>query len=207
MARSSNPSQSSMNQAKIHNLHSLLAEMRHAYKGQQEVSVDALLARIGRRSFGPLLLAVGAIYSAPVIGDIPGVPIILGALLIIVAAQLVIGREHIWLPDVLLRQSVRAENMDKTLRWMEKPAQYIDRLIKPRLRQFTGSAATMVIVVAVSVIALATPAMEFVPFSANIAGLAILSFGLGLVAHDGLFNLIGLVFFLTVCGIVVYVFL
>lgn len=42
-------------------------------------------------------------------------------------------------------------------------------------------------------VALAMPAMEVVPFSANGAGAALMTFGLGIVARDGLLALLGMV--------------
>lgn len=53
---------------------------------------------IGRRSFGPLLLMAGLIILAPVVGDIPGVPSIMGVFIVLVSVQLLIGQEHFWLP-------------------------------------------------------------------------------------------------------------
>jgi hypothetical protein len=56
-------------------------------------------------------------------------------------------------------------------------------------------------------VALAMPPMEFIPFSANGAGLALTLFGLGLVARDGLmlalgFLLTGVTFTVVVMNLV-----
>lgn len=42
---------------------------------------------VGRKSFGPLLLLAGLNMTAPVIGDIPGVPVILGVFVLLVARR------------------------------------------------------------------------------------------------------------------------
>ena len=70
-------------------------------KRNEKVSIDSIMEMIGRRSFGPLLLLAGLIILAPVIGDIPGVPTIMGVFILLVAVQLLIGQEHFWLPKWL----------------------------------------------------------------------------------------------------------
>ena len=49
--------------------------------------------------------------------------------------------------------------------------------------------------------ALAMPVMEAIPFSANLAGIALTAFGLAVIAHDGLLALIA--FAATAAGVVV----
>lgn len=48
------------------------------------------------------------------------------------------------------------------------------------------------------------PLMEFVPFSANIAGFTFTVFGLSLLANDGLSALIAFVFLGTIIGFFAY---
>ena len=57
-------------------------------KRNEKVSIDSIMEMIGRRSFGPLLLLAGLIILAPVIGDIPGVPTIMGVFILLVAVHL-----------------------------------------------------------------------------------------------------------------------
>jgi hypothetical protein len=49
--------------------------------------------------------------------------------------------------------------------------------------------------------------MEFVPFSANIAGAALTAFGLALIAHDGLLALLAFVLTAMIVALGVYHFL
>ncbi|HUO86681.1 MAG TPA: exopolysaccharide biosynthesis protein [Thermoanaerobaculia bacterium] len=60
--------------------------------------------------------------------------------------------------------------------------------------------ASRIIAGACLVIAVAMPAMEVVPFSANLAGIVLLAFGLALVGFDGLVALVGVV--VTVAALV-----
>lgn len=160
-----------------------------AQNPHEKVSIDSIMDMIGRRSFGPLLLLAGLIILAPVIGDIPGVPSIMGMFIFLVAIQLLIGQEHFWLPNWLLQRAVPADKLIKAVEWLRKPAHYIDKLIRPRLPLFVNGIAKYLIAVVCILIALMLPFMEVIPFSANVGGLALVAFGLALIARDGLLAL------------------
>ena len=66
---------------------------------------------------------------------------------------------------------------------MRPVARVLDRWSKRRLERLTSGAAVMV--EAVGCVGGRDPAHKVVPFSANVAGIAITTFGLGLVAADG----------------------
>lgn len=160
-----------------------------AQNPHEKVSIDSIMDMIGRRSFGPLLLLAGLIILAPVIGDIPGVPSIMGMFIFLVAIQLLIGQEHFWLPNWLLQRAVPVDKLIKAVEWLRKPAHYIDKLIRPRLPLFVNGIAKYLIAVVCILIALMLPFMEVIPFSANVGGLALVAFGLALIARDGLLAL------------------
>ncbi len=186
------------------NLEQLLDRVCESTKEGDRVSLDRIMDWVGRRSFGPLLLVAGLVTVLPIIGDIPGVPTIMGVFVVLIAGQLLLRRDHIWLPQWMLERSVSRDKLRTGLEWMRSPAQFIDRFLRPRLTVFTHHAATYVIAVACIVIAAAMPLMEVIPFSANLAGAALTAFGLSLIAHDGLLALCAFAFTLLTCGVVVY---
>ena len=185
----------------ITNLEQLLDRLGEAGHGDERVSLGAILEVVGRRSFGPLLLVAGLITLAPVIGDIPGVPTIIGMSVLLIAGQLLFRREHFWLPRWLLERSVARDNLGKALKWLRPPARFIDRLLRPRLTIFTQHIA---IATACVIIAAAMPAMELIPFSANAAGAALTAFGLSLIAGDGLPALLAFAVTAVVVGLAIY---
>ncbi|MDT8386553.1 MAG: exopolysaccharide biosynthesis protein [Thiogranum sp.] len=170
----------------------LLDRIEASIRREESVSTEMVLNAVGRRSFGPLLLVPGLITLAPLIGDIPGVPTLMGVLVLLVAVQLVIGRSHFWLPHWLLNRSVNGSKVCRVLKWLRPVARFLDRISKQRLTALTRGLGSWVIAVACVLIALALPPMEFIPFSANGAGAALTLFGLSLIAHDGLLALVGL---------------
>ncbi len=188
----------------ITDLEQLLDLLDEADDADGRVTLDAVLDKVGRRSFGPLLLLAGLITMMPVIGDIPGVPGILGILVIIVAAQMLVRRDHLWLPGWLLRRSVERETLRKGLGWLRRPAHFIDSLLRPRLCIITGNTGVRVLALVCMLIGAVMPFMEVVPFSANGAGAALVAFGLAVVARDGLIALIAFTVTLGTFGVVGY---
>ena len=173
------------------NLTELIHTMERMERENAQVSVDDVVHAVGRRSFGPLLLLAGLITLAPIIGDIPGMPTLMAVLVLLTSSQLLVGRETFWLPKWLLNRSLSRQKFDKALHYMKKPAKWVDGLLDVRLAWMTGYIGIRVTAFACLLVALAMPPMEFIPFSANGAGLALTLFGLGLVARDGLMLALG----------------
>lgn len=177
----------------LSSMEEMLARIEHAVSPNDgHVTLDAILDHVGRRSFGPLLLLAGLVTLAPVLGDIPGVPTLMGLLVLITAGQLLLRRDHFWLPRWLLKRSISRKALCKGLKWMRKPARFLDRLLSPRLTWMVKGPGLGLIALICFMIGLMLPPMEFVPFSANGAGVALTIFGLSLVAKDGLAALIGI---------------
>ncbi len=172
-------------------LEELLDQIDEARDGEASVSLDQILDAVGRRSFGPLLVVAGLIVLAPVIGDIPGMSTIMGVFVAMVAVQIVLGRDHVWLPQWMLQRSVQSSRLAKPISWLRKPARWIDGLTRPRLQALVGGMASRVVAGICLGVAAVMPLMEVVPFSANAAGLVLVVFGLALIASDGLMALIG----------------
>ncbi len=172
------------------NLEALLDQVEQAAEGGEGMSLGGLMDFVGRSSFGPFLLIPGLITLAPLIGDIPGVPTLMGLFVLLSAGQLLVGRRQIWLPRWLQERSVDREKLDKAISWLRRPSRWLDRLMRPRLERFTGRTGTIASSAMCALIAVAMPFMEFVPFSANGAGAALTAHGLGLVTRDGLVMLL-----------------
>ena len=181
-------------QIEFQSLQDLLKRIREISQNKEDISVGEIMEMVGGRSYGPLLLLAGLVTLAPVIGDIPGIPTILGAIVFLFSAQLLYGKEHFWLPKFLLNRSVSGKKLKKGIEWLESPARVIDKLLKPRFTLLVKDTAVYVIALMCLLIASVMPIMEFVPFSANVAGAALTVFGLALIARDGLLLLVALLF-------------
>lgn len=91
----------------------------------------------------------------------------------------------------LLARSGSFAKQRKAVAAMRKPSRFIDRLLKPRLTDLVRGVSRYAVALACTVTALMTPAMEFIPFSANGAGLIWVLFGLALITQDGFVALLG----------------
>lgn len=172
----------------------LLDRIDAAAEANEQTSIGDVLDSVGHRSFGPLLLVAGIVMLAPVIGDIPGVPVLMGLIVVLTAGQVLVGRRHFWLPAWLLRRSVSHRKVQKGVQWMRPVGRFLDRWSRPRASALTHGAGFFVAAAACMVIAAATPLMEVVPFSANVAGIAITAYGLALIARDGVIAIFAILF-------------
>jgi len=182
----------------------LLDRIGRAASRQEQVSMNAILDEVGHRSFGPMLLFAGLVMLAPVIGDIPSVPTLMGIIVVLTAGQLLFRHRYIWLPRWMLKRSVSESKVHKTLKWLNPVAGFLDRWTRPRLSSLVRNGGRMLIAAACVAIGLTTPAMEVVPFVANVAGVAIAVFGLALIVHDGLIALLALGFTAATYAVLVW---
>lgn len=179
------------NDQTITNLEQLIERLDRVTRNRERVDIRLILVAVGSRSFGSLILIAGLITLAPLIGDIPGIPTLMGLFVLLLSCQLLLRRRRLWLPRWLLERSMSQAKFAKAMKFMRKPAHYIDKLLKPRLISLTQGPGLYAIALICSVIALMMPPMEFIPFSANVAGAVLTLFGLALIARDGLLALLG----------------
>ncbi|NOT43412.1 MAG: exopolysaccharide biosynthesis protein [Acidobacteria bacterium] len=179
-------------EAEVHSVEDVLDRICSAAESRERTSIQDVLDLIGTRSFGPLVLLAGLVLMAPLVGDIPGVSTLTGLVVALTAGQFLVGRNHIWLPKWLLRRSAESASVEKAVSWLRPVARWLDRISRARMRWLTQGAGLFVIALACVIIATTTPLMEVVPFSAIVAGLALTSYGLALIASDGLLAAVAL---------------
>jgi len=170
----------------------LLHRLRTETEGMDQVSVADILNAVGERSFGPLVLIAGIVTLAPLIGDIPGVPTLLGLVVVLTLGQLVFHRRSIWIPGKLARRNIGRQKLIKGLDWMDRPARFMDRWTKQRMVCLVSGPGQYLMALLCMLVAAAMPLMEIVPFSANGGGLSLTAFGLAIIARDGLLALLAI---------------
>ncbi len=168
----------------------LLDQLENA--GEDEtVSVGDIVEEIGGDAFGPLLLVPALFLVTPASG-VPGMPSIGSLIISLIAVQIVLGRDTLWLPGFLTRREMKKERLEKALSWLRKPAGWIDKLSAERLSFLTTKPGIMLPAAICSLMILLAPIFETVPFSVSIVGGAVALFALGMIARDGIMILIGL---------------
>ena len=156
----------------------------------EKVSVGELMDRFGHRSFGPFFLVMGLITVVPPIGGIPGLPAIVGLIILLFSTQMLLGMDHVWLPSKIEEMSLSKDRIETAHDKLSGFLAEIDRFVTHRLEWAAGGAARYVAAVIVSLLALALIPLELVPFAVAIPGWAISMIGLALMARDGAFMLL-----------------
>jgi hypothetical protein len=174
-------------------LQDLLDQMTEAAEDCERISVEDILHAVGRRSFGPMLMVPGLIALSPLSG-IPGAPTITGSMVLLVAGQLLIGRDEFWLPKFILRRSVSQEKFRKAVKYTRPVARFVDRLVNPRLTMLTNGAAMYIVAAVCVMLAVIAPLLELLPFAITVVGGAISAFGLAITAEDGVLAIIAFIF-------------
>lgn len=187
-----------MDQEEIPTLSGVLDKLGSA-GDEKRVTVGQILEEVGDRSLAPILLVPAMITASPISG-IPGVPTLTGLIVGLIVVQMLMGRNTLWVPQVLARQGVSKSKMEKAVSFLRKPVGWLDKLMKPRLTWLASRPWSYLALVICLIIAVTTPVMEFLPFAISIAAVAIGFFAAGILMRDGVMILIGYV----VVGLTVY---
>jgi Uncharacterized ABC-type transport system, permease components len=151
-----------------------------AEEGPDRLTFTDLAARLQSRAWGGLLLIFGAINVLPLP---PGTSIFFAVPLMIVSAQMVLGRTSPWFPARIDRRGVTKSELGRLISKMAWVEKRVERIFKPRLGPLTGPAAARLIGVCCFLLALiaAIP----IPLFHIAPAAAIVLFGLALIYRDG----------------------
>ena len=153
-------------------------------------TIGDIVESFGSRSYGPMLLVPALIGISPV-GGIPGVPSFLALTLLLIAVQMVFGKDHLWLPGILKDRSVDGEKLANAAEDMEGVGTFMDKIFYGRLEMFTGPTAGRIAAGVIALMCLAVPPLELLPFAVVLPMGVIAAFGIALTVRDGLLMLIG----------------
>ncbi|WP_075217762.1 exopolysaccharide biosynthesis protein [Mongoliimonas terrestris] len=169
-------------------------------------TMGEVVEALGHSSFGPLML-IPALFIISPFSALVGFDSIMGVLIALVAVQKLFGRDHVWLPQTILKLKLSREKMAKGIRFLRPVARWTDKVVHPRLRRLAEAPFSRVIAAICVAIGISMPPLEVIPFS-NTAGAAVVSFmSLGLTVRDGLLVAIALVLLLIALGFGAYHFL
>jgi hypothetical protein len=151
------------------------------------VTVGDLMAALRNRAFGLSLI----LFGLPNLLPIPGLPILTGMVLVVLALQIVVGRDVPWLPDRIARATLPRAKLtaviDRTLPLLAS----IEKITKPRFGLAAGPAARRAVGLAVLVLAILLIIVPIPWIGSMPQGLALCVFGLGLTERDGILVVAG----------------
>ncbi|MBU6374156.1 MAG: exopolysaccharide biosynthesis protein [Alphaproteobacteria bacterium] len=152
---------------------------------KETVRVGDLLNAIGRRAYGPLLLAIGLFSISPAT-IVPGLTWASAVLTFVVAAQLALGLKRPWMPRRVLAIAVPRAPLDGAIRRARPWAARIDKIVRPRFVVLADPPWVNMAGLLAMAAAVVTIPLGFIPFAPLVPGLAIVLLGLGVTARDGL---------------------
>lgn len=167
----------------------ILRRLTEPARGER-ISLHEAIEELGDRAYGLMMLTLALPMAVP-LSAIPGVSTIFGVPLILISAQLMLGRAQPWLPAWLGRRSLAradlARMIDKALPWLER----CERVVRPRLEPLVGPAAERAMG-AVSTFMAVIMSLPIV-LGNQPPAVAIALFAVAILERDGLFAILGVV--------------
>ena len=149
---------------------------------EPKLHLGELVNAFGERGFGALMLFLGLVSA--VIGAIPGSTTVLGLPILIIAFQLVIRQDQLWLPKWALASSIGRSDYRDAIAGVLPRLRRLERWSRPRLSVMTSEISEVLIglacMILCSILVLPIPGGNLIP------SLIIVAFGFGLVQRDGL---------------------
>lgn len=179
-----------MSKPRTHALSDVLDELENTATGTS-VRVEDVIDALGRSSFASLMLVFSLICTSPA-SAIPGATALLAVLIFFLVAQLMLGRESLWLPSFITRRRLSTEKLRKGIDWLRKPVRFVERFLRPRFTWFFHRPWIWVPLILVMALTLFMPLMELVPTSGSIASGVIALFAASLLTRDGVLALASL---------------
>ncbi|MGJ3264538.1 MAG: exopolysaccharide biosynthesis protein [Salinarimonas sp.] len=165
----------------------------------ERIPLGTLVDALGERTFGLVMLVLALPCAIPFLY---GVPQIVSVPMVFVAAQLVIGRKALWLPQGLRARAFSTSDyramIDRARPWLLR----FEHLARPRLALLaTGPSERLVgLAMLVASLSIAVP----LPLTNTVPGIGVAIIAVGLIERDGLLVLGGAVLALIWIGFLAF---
>ncbi|WP_375272007.1 exopolysaccharide biosynthesis protein [Sphingomonas sp.] len=183
-----------------HSVSDILDRIADLADKEDNVAVGDVVKALGSRGFGPFLVVIPLIDISP-IGSIPGLPTAMAIVVVLIACQMVLGREHLWLPGVVERRAITSAKVKKATGKVRGVARVLDRWFHGRLPALTKGPFVRAAAVGCIVMAMCVPPLELLPLATTAPMLAIAAFGLALTVRDGALMIAASVLAIAAVGI------
>ena len=163
-----------------------------------DITIGEFKDALSGRAYGVLLLVLALPNLVPI--PVPGISAMLGAPLILVTFQLMLGLKTPFLPKFIVRRSIKHTHLQsvctRILPYMEK----LERVITPRLNFLVRPPADRLI--ALLCVVLSLMIMLPIPFANALPALSISFFAIAILQRDGLFVIFGIIIALISAAVI-----
>lgn len=156
----------------------------------EQITIGHIVEQFKYRGFGPLLLVPALIVILPT-GAIPLIPALAGLIIAFVCLQMLIGREHPWLPKRLKEFSIPKSKLENSIRRAKPYTEKIDKILHRRFVFFVNAISKRLTALFCLVLCLVMFFIGFIPMLPATLALPVFFFGLGFIAQDGLIITLG----------------
>lgn len=140
----------------------------------------------------PVLLLLPALILVSPLSGIPGLSSLGGLTIALVAGQILLGRDTIWLPAFILRRRLPTARLVWAVGKLDRAAAFIDRKTVARAEWFFVFPGRQILLLTCMSCGLIMPFFELVPFSATTLAIVISILASGLLVRDGAIAGLGL---------------
>jgi hypothetical protein len=156
---------------------------RLADEVEDRIRLSDLSRAFGDRVFGAVLL----VFALPNLLPLPpGISTVLGIPLILISAQLALGRPELWLPQAVGERSLGKGDLQRIVDYGSGPLRRTERLLAPRWSVLLSDRW-----IGVACLVLAVVLILPIPLGNIPPAFAICAFALGLLQRDGVAVLLG----------------
>jgi hypothetical protein len=152
----------------------------------ETMAIGEMVDMLGDRSFGWSILLFALVNMIPVP---PGGNMITSIPLLLVTAQMALGYQQVWLPQLITRRRISRKGFQRMVLKLGPVIRPVERMMRPRLPMMFSPAAERALGLFLLLVAFAL--FMPIPLSGYLPATAILVSGIGLVERDGLVTLAG----------------
>jgi len=156
----------------------------------QDSTLGALLDHIAGKGFGLLLLILALPAALPI--PAPGYATPFGLLMMFLGGQMLVGKNHPWLPDRLRKKTLKHKTCAFAIRNSGKVLKLVEWLVRPRLSKLATNRAFLSLV-SIVIILMAAFMVLPIPLTNTAPSFVIFLLAAGMLEEDGLVLLGGII--------------
>ncbi len=166
---------------------------------KEYLRLSELTDELGVNSLAAVLMAPSLALVSPLSG-IPLFSSACGMMIVLVSGQMLLGRRHLWLPDILSRRAISVETARRATGALRSFASWMDRRFKKRLQGLLTPPALRVVQALCLLCGLLIPFLELLPFTSSILGGVVALLAVAMLTGDGLIALVTVTAVLAALG-------
>lgn len=168
--------------------HTFLQSIEHmaAEAPEEGFSLKAIFERLDERAFGAALFILALPCCIPFLY---GVPQIVSLPMMVLAGQMVAGREEPWLPEKFAQRKIDKKGLTRTAKGGRKWFGWLEKIAKPRLTFLMAGGGERVI--GLFLVFFCASILVPLPSTNTVPGIGVAIVAFGLMARDGLLVILG----------------